>query len=168
MITPDTSPHQPYFPERALARWLTRHGYPGTVHALARVGVQPLRAAYRALIERYDIEAVVLVDGGTDILMRGDESGLGTPEEDLTSVAALAGIEGPERLVVSIGFGVDAYHGVSHGLVLENIAALERAGARIWGRSPYPVRAGKAPCSSTRSPTPRNRHRNTPASSTVP
>ncbi|MEU5369947.1 hypothetical protein ABZ362_13355 [Streptomyces sp. NPDC005951] len=34
--------------------------------------------------------------------MRGDESGLGTPEEDLTSVAALAGTEGPERLVVSI------------------------------------------------------------------
>ncbi len=131
VITPDTSPHQPYFPERALARWLTLHGYPNTVHALARVGVQPLRAAYRALIERYDIDAVVLVDGGTDILMRGDESGLGTPEEDLTSVAALAGIEGPERLVVSIGFGVDAYHGVSHGLVLENIAALERAGAYL-------------------------------------
>ena len=61
--------------------------------------------------------------------MRGDESGLGTPEEDLTSVAALAGIDGPERLVVSIGFGIDAYHGVSHGLVLENIAALERDGA---------------------------------------
>lgn len=63
--------------------------------------------------------------------MRGDESGLGTPEEDLTSVAALAAIEGPDRLVVSIGFGVDAYHGVSHGLVLENIAALERDGAYL-------------------------------------
>ncbi|MFB6815104.1 DUF1152 domain-containing protein [Streptomyces sp. NPDC056347] len=131
VITPETSPHQAYFPERTLAQWLELHRYPCTVHAFSRVGVQPLRAAYRALIERYDIDAVVLVDGGTDILMRGNESGLGTPEEDLTSVAALSAIEVPERLVVSIGFGVDAYHGVSHGLVLENIAALERDGAYL-------------------------------------
>ncbi|MER6115135.1 DUF1152 domain-containing protein [Streptomyces sp. NPDC001743] len=131
VVTPETSLHQPYFPERTLAQWLALHGYPGRVHALSRTGVQPLRDAYRELIGQYGIDAVVLVDGGTDILMRGDESGLGTPEEDLASVAALAGIEGPERLVVSIGFGVDAYHGVSHGLVLENIAALERAGAYL-------------------------------------
>ncbi|MFG2333483.1 DUF1152 domain-containing protein [Streptomyces sp. NPDC048604] len=135
LVTPETSPHQAYFPERSLAQWLKLHGYPSTVHALDRVGVQPLRAAYRALIEHYETDAVVLVDGGTDILMRGDESGLGTPEEDLTSVAALAGLGDipglTERLLVSIGFGVDAYHGVSHGLVLENIAALERDGAYL-------------------------------------
>lgn len=130
-VTPESSPYQTYFPERTLAQWLARHGYPSTVHALARVGVQPLREAYLALIERHRIDAVVLVDGGTDILMRGDESGLGTPEEDLASVAALAGIDVPERLIVSVGFGVDAYHGVSHGLVLENIAALERDGAYL-------------------------------------
>lgn len=143
VITPETSLHQPYFPERTLAQWLTLHGYPGRVHALSRTGVQPLRDAYRALIEQYDIDAVVLVDGGTDILMRGDESGLGTPEEDLTSVAALSAIEGPDRLVVSIGFGVDAYHGVSHGLVLENIAALDRDGAYLGAFSvPRTTREG--------------------------
>lgn len=143
VITPETSLHQPYFPERTLAQWLALHSYPGRVHALSRTGVQPLRDAYRALIEQYDIDAVVLVDGGTDILMRGDESGLGTPEEDLTSVAALAAIEGPDRLVVSIGFGVDAYHGVSHGLVLENIAALERDGAYLGAFSvPRTTREG--------------------------
>ncbi len=143
VITPETSLHQTYFPERTLAQWLALHGYPGRVHALSRTGVQPLRDAYRALIEQYAIDAVVLVDGGTDILMRGDESGLGTPEEDLTSVAALAAIEGPDRLVVSIGFGVDAYHGVSHGLVLENIAALERDGAYLGAFSvPRTTREG--------------------------
>lgn len=143
VITPETSLHQLYFPERTLAQWLALHGYPCDVHALSRTGVQPLRDAYRALIERYEIDAVVLVDGGTDILMRGDESGLGTPEEDMTSVAALAGIEGPDRLVVSIGFGVDAYHGVSHGLVLENIAALERDGAYLGAFSvPRTTREG--------------------------
>ncbi|MEU8663344.1 hypothetical protein AB0C31_42625, partial [Actinoplanes philippinensis] len=35
------------------------------------------------------------------------------------------------RLVASIGFGVDAYHGVNHVQVLENIAALDRAGAYL-------------------------------------
>ncbi|MFF3014762.1 DUF1152 domain-containing protein [Streptomyces sp. NPDC057939] len=131
-ITPETAPHQAYFPERTLAQWLRRLGYPSTVYAFPQVGVQPLRAAYRALIDLHRIDAIVLVDGGTDILMRGDEAGLGTPEEDLTSVAALAALDDvPERLVVSVGFGVDAYHGVSHGLVLENIAALERDGAYL-------------------------------------
>jgi hypothetical protein len=131
-VTPRSAPHQAYFPERTLAQWLALHRYPSTVHAFPRTGVQPLRAAYRALIDHYLIDAVVLVDGGTDILMRGDEAGLGTPEEDMTSVAALAALDVvPERLVVSVGFGVDAYHGVSHGLVLENIAALERDGAYL-------------------------------------
>ncbi len=114
------------------------------MHALARAGVQPLRTAYQALIERYGPDVVVLVDGGTHILMRGDESGPGTPEEDLASVAALAGIQGPERLVVAIGFGVDAHHGVSHGAVLENIAALERAGAYL-GAFSVPRTAAAAP-----------------------
>lgn len=166
-ITPDTAPHQIYFPERTLAQWLALHGYPSTVHAPARVGVRPLRAAYQALIDRYDIDAVVLVDGGTDILMRGDETGLGTPEEDLASVAALAWIEGPGRLVVSIGFGVDAYHGVSHGLVLENIAALERAGAYL-GAFSVPRTTREGALSSTRWPTPRRGPPRTRASSTVP
>ncbi|MGP3632189.1 DUF1152 domain-containing protein [Streptomyces sp. 24-1644] len=142
-VGPRSALHQAYFPERTLAQWLELHRYPSTVHAFSRVGVQPLRSAYQALIDAYDIDAVVLVDGGTDILMRGDESGLGTPEEDLTSVAALARIDVPQRLVVSVGFGVDAYHGVSHGLVLENIAALERAGAYLGAFSvPRTTREG--------------------------
>lgn len=143
-ITPRTAPHQTYFPERTLARWLEAHDYPATVYAFPQTGVQPLRAAYRALIDLHRIDAVVLVDGGTDILMRGDEAGLGTPEEDLTSVAALAALDDvPCRLVVSVGFGVDAYHGVSHALVLENIAALEREGAYLGAFSiPRATREG--------------------------
>ncbi|MFJ4648670.1 DUF1152 domain-containing protein [Streptomyces bobili] len=131
-VTPDSAPHQSYFPERTLAQWLRVHGYPCTVYAFPQTGVRPLRAAYQALIELHGVDAVVLVDGGTDILMRGDEAGLGTPEEDLTSVAALAALDGiATRLVVSVGFGVDAYHGVNHVQVLESIAALERAGAYL-------------------------------------
>ncbi|WP_394436875.1 DUF1152 domain-containing protein [Streptomyces sp. SGAir0957] len=143
-VTPDSAPHQRYFPERTLAQWLEGHGYPSTVYAFPQTGVRPLRAAYQALVELRGIDAVVLVDGGTDILMRGDEAGLGTPEEDLTSVAALAALDDIAiRLVVSVGFGVDAYHGVNHVQVLENIAALERDSAYLGAFSlPRSTREG--------------------------
>jgi len=141
-ITPDTVGLDEYFPERALAGWLADHGFRPTVYAFPLVGVRRLRAGYRALVDRLGIDAIVLVDGGTDILMRGDEAGLGTPVEDATSLAAVAGLdEVPVRLVACLGFGIDAYHGVNHVQVLENIADLDRDGAYLGafsvpGRSP--------------------------------
>ncbi|MFH8798393.1 DUF1152 domain-containing protein [Streptomyces sp. NPDC017936] len=129
-VGPDTPARGDYFPERTLARWLALHGLPSTVYAFARTGVAPLRAAYRALLDHLGgVDAVLLVDGGTDILMRGDEHGLGTPEEDMASLAAVHGLDEVEhRLVACLGFGVDAHHGVNHSLVLENLAALDREG----------------------------------------
>ncbi|WP_222932677.1 DUF1152 domain-containing protein [Nocardia yunnanensis] len=124
-----------YFPERTLARWLESQHLPPVVYAFPTVGVRPLRDAYRELVRHLDIDAIVLVDGGTDILMRGDESGIGTPEEDMASLAAVAGIEGVERVVVCLGFGIDAYHGVCHAHVLENLAALDRAGGYLGALS---------------------------------
>ena len=71
-IDPETISEDAYFPERELARFLN-----ATVYAFPRTGVRPLRNAYRRLIEKHDIDAIVLVDGGTDILLRGDEQHLG-------------------------------------------------------------------------------------------
>ncbi|WP_062431284.1 DUF1152 domain-containing protein [Herbidospora daliensis] len=130
-IVPDTVSRDSYFPEPSLARTLREHGLPSTVYAFPKVGVTPLRTAYRTLAARLDLDAVVLVDGGTDILLRGDEAGLGTPEEDMASLAAVHGLDVPEKIVVCLGFGVDAYHGVNHVQVLENLAALDREGAYL-------------------------------------
>jgi hypothetical protein len=134
-ITPTTRGHNGYFPERTLARWLDSQDLNSTVYAFPRTGVRPLQAAYRELVQRLGIDGIVLVDGGTDILMRGDEAGIGTPEEDMTSLAAVAGIDVPVRLVVCAGFGIDAYHGVCHAHVLENLAALDRDGAYLGALS---------------------------------
>jgi hypothetical protein len=131
VATVETRGGDRYFPERRLAEWLFETGYPGSVYVFEKVGVRPLRAAYQHLITTLRVDAVVLVDGGTDILMRGDEAGLGTPEEDITSLAALAGLPAVNAFVASIGFGVDAYHGVCHAHVLESIAALQRAGGYL-------------------------------------
>jgi hypothetical protein len=134
-VTPTSSGPSQYFPERTLSRWLAGQGLPSAVYAFRRVGPRRLRAAYELLVAKLGVDAVVLVDGGTDILMRGDESGLGTPEEDMSSLSAVASLDGLERVVVCLGFGIDSYHGVSHGLVLENLAALDRAGFYLGGLS---------------------------------
>jgi len=134
-ITPQTPGPEDYFPERTLARWLAGQGFTPLVYAFPRAGVQPLREAYQALIDRLRVDAIVLVDGGTDILMRGDEAGLGTPEEDMTSLGAVAGLDVPVKLVTCLGFGIDAYHGVNHVQVLENLAALDRDGAYLGALS---------------------------------
>ncbi|WP_344134351.1 DUF1152 domain-containing protein [Luedemannella flava] len=140
-VGPDSPGNDRYFPERTLARWLDRAGHDPVVYAFARTGVRPLRAAYRALIERLGVDAVVLADGGTDILMRGDEAGIGTPEEDMTSLAAVAGLDVPVKAVVSLGFGIDSHHGICHAHVLENLASLQRAGAYLGGFSIPPSSA---------------------------
>lgn len=56
--------------------------------------------------------------------MRGDQAHIGTPEEDMASLAALYGLEDiPVRVLASLGFGIDD-HQLSHVHVLENIASL--------------------------------------------
>ena len=134
-VTPDTTSPDWYFPEGVLARWLAAQDLPSTVYAFPPLGVQLLRDAYRYVIERHSVDAVVLVDGGTDILLRGDESTLGTPVEDITSLAAVAGIDLPTKLVTCLGFGIDAHDGVNHVQVLENIAALDRDGGYLGALS---------------------------------
>ncbi|MGW3787498.1 DUF1152 domain-containing protein [Micromonospora chokoriensis] len=134
-VLPSTTSPDWYFPERTLARWLAAQDLPSTVYAFPPLGVQPLRAAYRHLVEKLDIDAVVLVDGGTDILLHGDESNLGTPVEDITSLAAVTALDVPIKLVTSLGFGIDAYDGVNHVEVLENLAALDRDGGYLGALS---------------------------------
>jgi hypothetical protein len=131
VATVETTGGDRYFPERRLAEWLHAAGTPAPVYMFEKVGVRPLRAAYEHLVRELGVGAVVLIDGGTDILMRGDEAGLGTPEEDMTSLAAVSKLAGVEGFVASIGFGIDTYHGVCHAHVLENIAAIEREGGYL-------------------------------------
>lgn len=135
VVDAESSGESRYFPERWLAEWLVQAGHPRVIYAFDKVGVRPLRAAYESLCRELDIDTVILVDGGTDILMRGDESGLGTPAEDMTSLAAVHGLDLPRKLVTCVGFGIDAFHGVCHAHFLENVAALERAGGYLGAHS---------------------------------
>jgi hypothetical protein len=120
-----------YFPEVYLSRFLKEHGIPAPVWCLERTGVAPIAEAYRLLRRELDLDAVVLVDGGTDSLMRGDEAGLGTPQEDSASMVAVDALDVERSFLVCLGFGVDHYHGVPHADVLQAIQELSKKGAYL-------------------------------------
>lgn len=123
-VTADVWGVSGYFPELYLSKWFAERGESIPIYCFSRMGVQPLHASYQALIDALQVDAVVLIDGGTDSLMRGDEAGLGTPQEDVTSIAAVDLLNVPTKLLMCLGFGIDAYHGVCHAQFLEAVSAL--------------------------------------------
>src|SRR5262249_2572571 len=98
-----------------------------------RSGVRPLRSAYETILKRHAIDLVVLIDGGTDSVIFGDEPGLGTVVEDVVSVLAAWQAAGDHTVLAAIGFGIDHFHGVSHHSFLENVARLSRKGGFLGG-----------------------------------
>jgi hypothetical protein len=114
-----------YFPELYLAQWFAETRQEEvSIYTVRKTGVQPLFKSYQKLVEKLNIDTVILIDGGTDSLMRGDEAGLGTPNEDATSIIAADMLNVPRKMLVCLGFGVDAFHGVCHTHFLENVAEL--------------------------------------------
>lgn len=131
-VTPEFSVYPgDYFPEYWLSRWLRTQGEPSSIYAFRKVGVQPLKTAYQALVKHLKVDTIILVDGGTDSLMRGDEVDLGTPHEDATSLVAVNELSGVKTFVACLGFGIDRFHGVCHANFLEATAELTRQGAYL-------------------------------------
>jgi hypothetical protein len=130
-ITPQTAAPK-YFPEMHLSKWLTDRYGETPVFAIESSGVRPVSAAYEWLAQTLKPDAIILVDGGTDSLMRGDEAGLATPEGDAVSLLAAYALKNiPQKLLVCLGFGIDAHGGVCHAHFLENVAALSREDAYL-------------------------------------
>lgn len=127
-----------YFPELFLAEWLGhRFGEPIPVWTMEKVGALPLLANYRLLVEHLGIDAIVLVDGGVDSLIRGDESELGTVVHDALSLSAVNELENvPVRIVGCLGMGAERE--VPHYEVLQNLADLTADGAFLGACSLAP------------------------------
>ena len=131
-VTADSDGSTSYFPEKHLAAWLAARGERVPVWCIERFGPAAVARAYRALADEIRPDTIILADGGTDSLMRGDESGLGTPVEDVASIAAVDALPDVGRkLLCSVGFGIDAFHGVSHVDVLEAVSDLIRGGGYL-------------------------------------
>ncbi len=125
-VTADTSGKNLYFPEKYLAEWFVAQGEKISIYCFDRTGVQPLLVAYQTLIDLLHVDTIILVDGGTDSLMRGDEPELGTPEEDMASLAAVHQLPLDTKLLICLGFGIDTFHGVCHAYFLEAVSDLIR------------------------------------------
>lgn len=124
-VTQSTSGSQRYFPEVHLSKWLTDRFGETPIYAIERGGARPVLAAYEWIVRTLQLDTLILIDGGTDSLMRGDEAGLGTPQEDMASLFAANAVSGPARkFLVCLGFGIDTFHGICHAQFLENTAAL--------------------------------------------
>ncbi len=121
-------PEGSYFPEKYLAQWLEKQGLNSTVYAFEGTGTRNLRDSYAQLCEMLNIDTIVLMDGGTDGLMFGDEEELGTPLQDYTSIAAVHQVKVARKYLGTIGFGIDE---VSHFRFLENVATLIKKGGYL-------------------------------------
>jgi hypothetical protein len=100
---------------------------------------------YERLVQTHSVDAIVVVDGGSDSLMAGDEEGLGDPIEDAVSVATVAGLDDLKaRVLLSIGLGTDRFNHVSDAASLRAIAELTRMGGFLGCVSLEPTSCGVA------------------------
>ena len=124
-----------YFPEGYLSEFLSQRGYdcntPVAVSAFPKVGVAPVRDAYRMLVKMYNLDAIILVDGGIDSIMTGKEKGCATILEDTVSLAAVRDVDVKVKILATIGFGTEVSDGLCHYRALENMATLTKQGALL-------------------------------------
>jgi hypothetical protein len=137
-ITPKVQKVFPYFPEFHLVNWFKeKRNEDLTVWCFHKTGAMPLTENYKILAEHLSLDGILLVDGGVDSLIRGDEAELGTAVEDLTSLYAVNQLSNIDtRLLACIGFGAE--QNLTHAHIFENIAALTKAGGFLGACSLTP------------------------------
>lgn len=135
-VDADTEHALDYFPEAFLSSWLRNvEKVEAPIYCFEQSGVQPIAMAYKTLVEKLDLDTVILVDGGTDSLMRGDEISLGTPQEDIASIAAVALVQVRQKFLACLGVGVDSFHGVCHSYFFEAVAEIAKQGGYLGALS---------------------------------
>jgi hypothetical protein len=147
-VTAESVPNSYYGPEVHVCSFLDEQypeDVPHFVYAYyARSFTVPLlQRFYRQLIEEHSVDAIVIVDGGSDSLMVGDEEGLGDPIEDCVSVTTLASLRDIQAgILISIGFGCDRFNHVSDCASLRAIAELTASGGFLGAVAMSPQNAG--------------------------
>jgi hypothetical protein len=137
-VTPHTGRLFPYFPELHLANWFKeKRNEEVTIWCFHKTGAAPLTENYKILVEHLSLDGILLVDGGVDSLVRGDEGEMGTAIEDLTSLYAVNQLTSINtRIVACIGFGAEK--NLTHAHIFENIALLTKAGGFLGACSLTP------------------------------
>ncbi len=129
-VTARSKGNEYYFPEGYLAQWLSRKRMDQPIYCIRVAPVKELVEAYELLHEQLQFDMMVLVDGGVDSIMRGDESRIGTPLEDMMSLAASLQVDVPKQLLC---LGLGAETDLCHLYALETVAHLIKANAFLGG-----------------------------------
>lgn len=113
-----------YFPEYFLSEWFySERNEDVVIWSFEKTGARPLIKNYKILVNYLDIDCIILVDGGVDSLMRGDEPEPGTIFEDALSLLAVSELHQVQsRFIACLGLGVEYEIGYAH--LFENIAQL--------------------------------------------
>lgn len=121
------------------ARYASALGQP--VYAFPLISVGHIAESHEAILAHAcggekpspDELVLFLVDGGADILLRGTESGLATPEEDMCHLRAITDVyKNVKRcFICNIGADIDQGHGMVGAEMIQRIRDLKKAGALI-------------------------------------
>ncbi|MBU1218393.1 DUF1152 domain-containing protein [Myxococcota bacterium] len=138
-VDSDNASESVYCPEAWLCRYIDNNYAlkemsvkKACVWCFEKCGVGTLRKSYEYIIEQTGVDGLVLLDGGIDLILKGNEASLGTPEEDLTSLTALRKLPFKVKAIACIGFGTELKEGISHSQVLERISEITADGG-LWG-----------------------------------
>jgi hypothetical protein len=129
-VTPRSRGNEYFFPEGYLAQWLSRKRIEQPVYCIRLSPIKDLAECYEDLRKLLQFDMMVLVDGGVDSLMRGDESRIGTPLEDMMSLAAAMQVDVPKQLLC-LGFGAET--DLCHLYALETLSHLIKENAFLGG-----------------------------------
>lgn len=97
-------------------------------YTFGRSGVLDVYEGYKEIVKTHQIDSIILIDGGVDSLMCGDEEFAGTILEDFISLASVDMLDVPNKYLVCLGFGCETEENLNHYRVLENIANLSKTG----------------------------------------
>lgn len=117
-----------YFPEGYLAQWFHEQGKDEIIWMMPSSGAPLIQQSYERLIRKLKIDALILVDGGVDSLMRGDEANPGSLLEDTISLVAVEPLDIPVKIMACVGFGSEVEEDLCHYTALENMAMLIKQG----------------------------------------
>ncbi len=125
-----------YCPEIHLCDFLDKEYKDGQKHEVyasnaRQFTVPQLTDFYKNLVEKENIDAILLIDGGSDSLMKGDEEGLGDPIEDAVSLCAISQLNIKEKILINIGLGCDRFNHVSDASSLRAISEAIEANAYL-------------------------------------
>lgn len=98
-----------YFPELYLARWFAEERDEQVkIWSFHKTGTGPLLENYRILVDHLQIDGILLIDGGVDSLVRGNEQETASLIEDAISLYVINELSDiPVRLMACIALGAE-------------------------------------------------------------